>query len=144
MQLIDPSGKLSQRDLRALLFQLVYALEGYQYNFPLDQLLDIYNAEFELGITIDSPIAQAIQAIVEQRAELDKKLIPYLANWRLERLGVPTKLILRIALWELINTDTDHKIIINEAIELAKAFAEVDAYKFINGVLDEYNKSQKK
>ena len=51
------------------------------------------------------------------------------------------KLILRLALWELLHTDTDPVVIINEAVELAQCFAEQDAYKFINGVLDSYRKS---
>jgi len=38
--------------------------------------------------------------------------------------------------WELLFTDTPTSIIINEAIELAKDFAEKDAYKFVNGLLD--------
>jgi N utilization substance protein B len=42
-----------------------------------------------------------------------------------------------MASWELLETDTPSTIVINEAIELAKAFSEKDAYKFINGVLDQ-------
>ncbi|HML19849.1 MAG TPA: transcription antitermination factor NusB, partial [Candidatus Dependentiae bacterium] len=57
--------------------------------------------------------------------------------WRFDRLGVCTKLILRLAVWELLHADEPHNIIINEAIELAKCFSEDDAYKFINGILDE-------
>jgi N utilization substance protein B len=41
-----------------------------------------------------------------------------------------------LGLWELLNTDTDPRIVMNEAIELAKCFAEDDAYRFINGLLD--------
>jgi len=60
-----------------------------------------------------------------------------LDKWRLERIGVCTHIILWIGLWELMHTDTDSKIIINEAIELAKCFAEKDAYRFVNGILDQ-------
>ncbi len=144
MELIDSSGKLSPRDLRALLFQLLYAMEGSQYDATLQSIIDGYNSELEANIAPDSSVSVAATAIADQRDELDKTLIPYLSNWRIERLGVATRLILRIAVWELINTDTDPKIVMNEAIELAKAFAEDDAYKFVNGVLDEYVKSQAK
>ena len=68
---------------------------------------------------------------------LDEECKPLLSNWRFERLGMCTKLILRYALWELQTTDTNPTIVINEAIELAKCFAEKDAYKFVNGILDE-------
>ncbi len=65
------------------------------------------------------------------RNELDKIVERFLANWRLERLGVSTRIILRLAVWELLNTETASTIVINEAVELAKCFSEIDAYKFI-------------
>jgi N utilization substance protein B len=58
-------------------------------------------------------------------------------------LGFSTRIILRIAMWEFNYSDMPPSIIINEAIELAKCFAEHDAYKFINGVLDEWVKKNK-
>lgn len=63
--------------------------------------------------------------------------MPLLANWRIERIGVCTRLILRIAAWELLHTEIEPRVVINEAIELAKCFCERDAYRFVNGVLDE-------
>ena len=77
---------------------------------------------------------------VEMREELDSQIKPLLKNWKFERLGCCTRLILRLALWELKQPDSIPSIVINEAIELAKAFAEKDAYKFINGLLDEASK----
>jgi transcription antitermination protein NusB len=47
---------------------------------------------------------------------------------------------LLFAVWEFKNTETDARIIINEAIELAKCFAEEDAYRFVNGILDPVSK----
>src|SRR5579872_5056152 len=78
----------------------------------------------------------------DHRDELDEKFKPLLENWRFERIGTSTKLILRFATWELEHGDTDPRIVINEAVELGKAFAEKDAYKFINGVLDRIVKSR--
>jgi N utilization substance protein B len=68
--------------------------------------------------------------------------MPFLHNWRFDRIGCCTKLILRFAMWELFYTDTPDSIVINEAVELAKCFSEKDAYKFINGILDEAIKSK--
>ena len=75
--------------------------------------------------------------MIENRQMLDDAIKPLLHNWRFDRIGVCTKLILRLALWELHNTQTSANIVLNEAIELAKCFAERDAYKFVNGILDE-------
>lgn len=80
------------------------------------------------------------QQIIEKRDELDEIIKPLLENWRFDRLSVATKLILRYALWEFLYTDTAHTIIINEAVELAQCFAEKDAYRFVNGILDEWRK----
>ena len=90
-----------------------------------------------MNIPLNSDLVTTAAAIVEHRQELDTLLKPLLLNWRLERIGLCTKLILRSAVWELRQQETAANIVINEAIELAKCFAEKDAYKFVNGILDE-------
>jgi len=132
---------LSRRDVRSLIFHLLYAMEAFGYQESLDAIVDNFNRGFDLEIPRDSEVFQVAQSIVDERDELDTKIKPLLINWRFERIGVCTKLILRQALWELLNTDTAPNIIINEAIELAKCFSETDAYKFVNGILDEMVKS---
>ena len=82
------------------------------------------------------------QAVIDARHELDDAIKPYLMNWRFDRISVCAKLVLRLAFWELLNTDVAPTIVINEAIELAKCFAEADAYRFINGVLDSFVKKR--
>ena len=72
-----------------------------------------------------------------RRDYLDEIIQKFLENWRLSRLGLCTRLILRMGVWELVFTDAPSSVIINESIELAKDFAEKDAYKFINGILDQ-------
>lgn len=127
---------LSQREKRSLIFHLLYVAESFDYQISLEAMVDDFNRGFNLDIPFDSDVVTTARAIIESRDALDEAYKPFLSNWRFDRLGVCTKLILRYALWELLNTDTLPTIIINEAIELAKCFAEKDAYKFINGVLD--------
>ena len=134
---------LSRRDVRALIFYLLYALESFDYQESLDAIVDNFNRGFDLDIPMDSEVVNIARKIADNRDDLDEKFKPLLANWRYERIGIATKLILRFATWELENTDTDSRIIINEAVELAKAFAEKDAYKFVNGVLDRMVKQSK-
>ena|SRR3990172_4061784 len=134
---------LSRRDVRALIFYLLYAIESFDYQESLNAIVDNFNRGFDLDIPLDSEVVKAAQVIIDNRDSLDEKFKPLLANWRYERIGIATKLILRFATWELENTDTDSRIIINEAVELAKAFAEKDAYKFVNGVLDRMVKQSK-
>ena len=128
---------LSRREFRSLIFHLLYAMEAFDYTISLDAVLDNFNKGFDLDIPFDSEVVKIAQAVIDNRDELDMQIKPLLINWRFERIGICTKLILRMALWELLHTDTAPNIIINEAIELAKCFSESDAYKFVNGILDE-------
>ena len=135
---------LSQRDKRSLVFNLLYAAESNDYQASVESLVDNLNRGFDLEIPPNSKIVTMAIAIINDRDILDAIYKPFLANWKIERIGVCTKLILRYAVWELNNTQTAPIIVINEAIELAKCFAEKDAYKFINGILDEIVKESDK
>ncbi len=132
--------QLSQRDKRALVFHLLYTAEALEYQTPLVAILAGYQHGFDCNIPDDSLMVKTAEAIITQRDELDKIYQPLLSNWRFDRLGVATRLILRFATWELLYSDVQSIIVINEAIELAKCFAEKDAYKFVNGILDEVAK----
>jgi N utilization substance protein B len=136
--------ELSRREIRSLILHLLYAMDAFDYQISLEELIDNFNRGFHLNIPIDSDFVKVTQAVIEQRHKLDEKIRPLLINWRFERIGVCTRLILRLALWELLNRNTAPSIVINEAIELAKCFSETDAYKFVNGILDELVKNMKK
>lgn len=132
----------SRRDVRSLIFHLLYAMEAFDYTVSLSEIIYLFNREFQTDIPEEGEIALTTQAVVSARDALDEQIKPLLANWRLERLGCSTRLILRLALWEMNHDDTHATVIINEAIELAKAFSEKDAYKFVNGILDEAAKKR--
>lgn len=132
--------ELTLTEQRALVFQLLYTMYAFDYDISLEVIAGSYNHGFNVEIPVDSTVFKMVNAIAQEREELDKRITPLLENWRLDRLGVPTTLILRLAAWELIHTDLDPAIVLNEAVELAKCFAEKDSYKFINGVLDEFVK----
>lgn len=78
-------------------------------------------------------------------ADLDAVISGKLVEgWSFDRLGRVERAILRLAVYELLHTDTDQPIIINEAIEIAKEMADDQAPKLINGVLESIRKSIKK
>lgn len=131
----EPVGPGRKR--RSLMFHILYALDAHNYEASIASIIDIFNRGFEQTIEVDGQEQKSCEAIIAAREEIDEFLKPLLSNWRLERVGVCTRLILRIAVWELLHTETDPRVVLNEAIELAKCFAERDAYRFVNGVLDE-------
>ncbi len=135
---------LSRRDVRSLVFHFLYAAEAFEYEESLQSIIDSFNRGFDLNVPLDGELFTIVNAVINSRHELEKVYEPYLANWRTERVSVCTKLILLFAIWELKCTDTDPRIIINEAIELAKCFAEEDAYRFVNGILDPVSKDLRK
>lgn len=135
-------AKLSRRDIRALMFHLFYALESFDYQISLKEIIENFNYGFSLDIPLDSEVAQTVQTIIDQKDTLDESFKDLLANWRLDRISTSSLLIIRLGIWELTYSNTDSRIVINEAIELAKCFAEDDAYRLINGLLDRYAKEQ--
>ena len=77
-----------------------------------------------------------VHGTVADLARLDQLIERHSRNWRLERLAVVDRLILRLAIWELQSTDTPPPVVVNEALELGRRFSTEDAVRFINGVLD--------
>jgi len=130
----------SRRDMRALAFHFLYAVDRFDYTVTLEEIVENFRQGFNLNIADDSLAIKMARGAIEMRKELDEQIKPLLRNWRLERLGCCTRLIIRLALWELRQPESIPSIVINEAIELAKNFAEKDAYKFVNGILDEASK----
>ncbi|HBR70457.1 TPA: transcription antitermination factor NusB [Candidatus Dependentiae bacterium] len=133
----DDSSPYTRTQMRSLTFHMLYALDTYNYENSVAYVIDNINRGYEQDIPMDGEIAQTVESIVERRDYLDEIIQKFLENWRLSRLGLCTRLILRMGVWELVFTDAPSSVIINESIELAKDFAEKDAYKFINGILDQ-------
>jgi N utilization substance protein B len=73
--------------------------------------------------------------------QLDEELAVQMAHWRLERLAAVDRNILRLAMFELMHVpDTPPAVVIDEAIEIAKKFGAEESGRFVNGVLDGFNK----
>ncbi len=73
--------------------------------------------------------------------EIDSLLVQSLDHWRLERLAIVDRLILRLAVYEFLHEpDTPKIVVIDEAIEVAKRFGGEDSGQFVNGILDALRK----
>ena len=134
----DTLRPITQRSQRSLAFHLLYAMDRHNYDQPLSFVLDDFREGYEVEFTDDCFAVTMVRGVLEHLKEIDPKMLPLLQNWTIDRLGCCTIIIMRMAFWELCWTTTPPQVVINEAIELAKAFAENDAHKFINGVLDTY------
>jgi N utilization substance protein B len=78
-----------------------------------------------------------VRGTVAEVDAIDKLIEQHSAHWRIERLAVIDRLILRMAIWELRHApDTPPAVVLNEALELARTFSADDSVRFVNGVLD--------
>ena len=74
---------------------------------------------------------------------IDEKISSYATNWQLKRMAIIDRNILRLGLYELLYAeDIPPKVTINEAVELAKKFGDVESSKFVNGILDKIHKTE--
>jgi N utilization substance protein B len=77
-----------------------------------------------------------LEGAVAEVEQCDALIEKHAKNWRPERMAAIDRTILRLAIYELLHTDTPPKVVLDEAIALAKKFSSEEAPKFINGVLD--------
>src|SRR5215207_3504368 len=81
-------------------------------------------------------IKQLVTGVTKQADKLDAELQPVAPEWPIDQIARMDRIVLRIGLYELENeADVPPKVVINEAVELAKAFGGDNSSKFINGVL---------
>jgi N utilization substance protein B len=98
---------------------------------------------------IDEPLRRFANTLVTgtiaRVTEVDGILAAHAQNWRIERMAVIDRLVLRLAIYELLaEPDTPARVVINEAIELARAYTGDEAVGFVNGVLDSVRKELKR
>ncbi len=92
-----------------------------------EQSLDEETREFADTLAVGTlREVEAIDAKIRTRAE----------HWRIERMAIVDRNVLRLAVYEFLFSDTPHTVIINEALEIARRFSTFEATQFINGILD--------
>jgi transcription antitermination protein NusB len=77
-----------------------------------------------------------LRGVIEEIAGIDERIARNAAHWRLERMPAVDRNILRLAVFEMLRTDTPAAVIIDEGLELARRFSGEESVHFINGVLD--------
>jgi len=79
----------------------------------------------------------AVHGVQEHQQRIDGWIEAIARNWRLDRMAIVDRNVLRIAVWELLfREDIPYKVVINEAIDIAKRFSTGQSGSFVNGILD--------
>lgn len=105
-------------------------------NFKLSEILERNIGRYHDTVDDQEFIKKLTQGVTDRADELDKQLQPLAPEWPLAQIARMDRVILRIGAYELIyGKDAPPKVVINEAVELAKAFGGDNSSKFVNGVL---------
>lgn len=79
---------------------------------------------------------ELVLGVGRERDKIDEELVAASHNWKLERMSVVDRNILRIGAWELLfRPDVPRKVVLNEAIEIAKKYGNLESGSFVNGIL---------
>lgn len=126
---------------RELALQFLYMLEvrGAEALEELDAFLEHHTKGGELKGRDDvaAYAAELCRGVHEHRTEIDAWIEAIAENWRLSRMATVDRNVLRLATWELLHqSEVPYKVVINEAIEIAKRYSTAQSGAFANGILD--------
>ena len=129
---------MSRTEARRMAFELLYSLEVQKIEKEeMNEQIDLYIENNEIT---DNKVIEYIRDIVngiqENDENINKMISDNLAsNWQINRVAKVNIAILKIAIYEIIYKKLPYKVVINEAVELAKAYGDDSSSSFINGVL---------
>ncbi len=123
------------------LFQDDFTLQSLEGNDDFEHRFEQFCVLYQINRKSRTYMKSLLTGIIQQRGKIDEMIGRCAKNWRLERLAVTDRSLLRIAVYEMMFCDdVPSQVAINEAVEIAKRFAGDESPAFINGVLDAVSK----
>jgi N utilization substance protein B len=118
------------------LFEQDFRRAAGDSDFDLEAVLARNIGRYQATVDDKEFIERLVRGVDEHVAELDAELQPVAPEWPIDQIARMDRVVLRIGLYELkYEKDVPSKVVINEAVELAKAFGSENSSKFVNGVL---------
>ena len=131
--------QLTRSELREKIMTILYQINVYTLNkidYEVEEIIKEVNP-------IDNEfVKDIVYGVVTKKEELDSIANKHLNKWTIDRLGNTDQAIIRMAIYELLYTETPGIVVINEAVELAKSFSDDDVKNMINGILDKIYKDK--
>ena len=131
--------QLTRSQLREKIMTILYQINVYITNkieYNVDDIIKEVNP-------IDNEfVKDVVYGVITKKDEIDELANKYLNKWTIDRLGNTDQSIIRMAIYELLYTNTPGIVVINEAVELAKFFSDDDVKNMINGILDKIYKDK--
>ena len=146
---------MSRRKSRILAFQALFSWEASEST--LEDLLTFSWSYKDSDVLEESPVLESeaakdeklfasllVSGTIDRITEIDQLIAEHLSdNWSIDRINKVALAILRIAIYELkFQPDSVAKIVIDEAVNIAKQFGADDSYKFINAILDKLGNNE--
>ena len=130
--LIAPA--LTRHSARELALQILFQVD---FHGSISGWLEEFWAEQRPSQAVREFADQLVNGVQTQKVELDQLIKQSAKNWTLDRMPIIDRNILRQAIYELLWVpDIPAKVTVDEALQLAKSFADDDAKRFVNGILD--------
>jgi transcription antitermination protein NusB len=125
----------SRRKGRELALQCIYALEQGADSYPLVEDACIQ------ALSVNEDDKKFSRMLVEltrhNKLEIEEKMVSELQNWDIDRMNLLDKILVRLALAEILfHPETPTKVVLSEALQLAKKYSGSESSKFVNGILD--------
>lgn len=127
---------MNRSTMRELAFKLIYSLEIQKQEDKTEQTqVFLENNEIE-NSNAKKYITDAIEGIEKNKEEIEKLISENLKeNWKIDRISKIDLSILKLAIYEIKYKEIPYKVVINEAVELAKRYGEDSSRNFVNGIL---------
>jgi transcription antitermination protein NusB len=133
----------NRRKGRELALQALYQIDMLDENNR--SLIERLNESFYPAEELNSFSMELIEGVLTHVKEIDVLIEKYSENWKLSRMPLVDRNILRIAVFELLHKeDIPVKVTLNEAIEIGKKYGSESTGSFVNGILDKIAKTVKK
>ena len=127
---------MNRSEMREQAFKIMYSLE-IQKNENLEEQLGLYIESNEIkDENAIEYIKDAVLGIEENKKEILANIEKNLKkDWKIERISKIDLVILKLAIYEITYKEIPYKVVINEAVELAKKYGEDNSKNFVNGIL---------
>jgi N utilization substance protein B len=119
------------------LYEYEFRMQSEDGTTDIDEILGRNLQRYETAIDDKAFVADLVKGVIAKQVELDAAIQPIAPEWPVDQIARIDRSILRLGLYELLHLQgvVPPKVVINEAVELAKAFGSDNSSKFINGVL---------
>ena len=119
------------------LFQEEFFPEGVQLQDDFDARFEQFFAHYPVQKLARPYTLELLRGTIRHLDRIDTLIRDSASNWRIERIGLTDRNILRIAVYEMLfSADAPDQVVINEAVEIAKRYGTDDSPPFVNGILD--------